>query len=400
MDRSNMSLMLLMNQTHSIHRLFMKDPREINFTSLEGGEYPMSADFSNTVDLNEFKVDQKYVDLVYNMGIELFNYDGILGISFLILFKFMRPNVKDIALFLYSEETQGSIKKSLQERTNFLSNFQIKESYDILQSYSSFFHFEDLGFLDSLQSYLASFVIENDPEKIDWFLRGFSKQYHRMIRRKLKTSQPLPDKQKFDTVEAVRMLAFTTVMLDIELHHSDRKPEEEDVDLDQIRKELHSNLAGINDGENFSQYFINNLFEEIQKEKLIKYIGHASANNRPKLSFKTVKFLVRAQRQSKKKKENIKEYLMYFAGPICFMVKFMGEKSFPKGLFMLNNTKLEQVNNKNVKFVPNKSKNQQNISFVKFKNNNPSFLSQKSEINLNLMNDNDFSRIKDYMSSI
>ncbi len=399
MDRSNMSMMLLMNQTHSVHRLFMKDPREINFTNLENETVPVSVDLSHMLDLADFKVDQKYCDLVYNMGIELFNYDGILGISFLMLFKFIRPNLKDVALFLYSEETQGSIKKSLQERTNFLGNLQLKECYEILQQYSSFFHFEDLRFIESLQTYLSSFVIENDPEKIDWILRGFAKQYYRMIRRKLKTQQVLPDNQKFDTVEAIRMLAFTTVMLDIELHHSDKKPEDEDLDLDQIRKELHSNLAGINDGENFSQYFINNIFEEIQREKLIKYVGHAGANHRPKFSFKTVKFLVRSQRQSKKKKENIKEYLMYFAGPICFMVKFLGEKSFPKGLFMLNNVKIEQAgnNSKSIKFAANKTKT---FSFIKFKNNGPSLVSQKSEISLNLMNDNDFSRIKDYMTSI
>jgi len=46
------------------------------------------------------------------MGIELFNFDGIKGLAFLMLFKLLRKNIKEVAFFLYKEETNMTFKKS------------------------------------------------------------------------------------------------------------------------------------------------------------------------------------------------------------------------------------------------------------------------------------------------
>jgi len=231
------------------------------FTNLDIEGIPIGSDQRNLVDLSSFKPSEKDSELLYKMGVELFNYDGLMGIAFMMLFKFVRISIKDIASFLYNEEANMPIKKNLHEITNIFTNTQIKEGLQLQQTYAGFFHFENMTFIEALRLYLSNFVIENDPEKIDWLLRGFSRQYFKTMKRMEKNSLSVPHKQKFETIEAIRMLAFTVVMLDLELNHTDPENVEEYPDYSQIRKELHSNLAGINDGENFSQIFINDILE-------------------------------------------------------------------------------------------------------------------------------------------
>jgi len=395
-ERSNISVFPLVNPTISIYKLFYKDPRETVLSKLD--EQTTGNIIGDFVDLSLFEIDEKYRDQLYKIGIELFNYDGTTGISFLILFKFLRQSVKDIALFLYSDETQGSIKKSLHERTNFLANLQIRECLEILQHYSAFFHFEDMGLLEALRLYLSCFIIENDPEKIDWLLRGFSRRYFRTMKKLVKNAQPLPNKQKFETIEAVRMLCFTLVMLDIEINHPD-KGAENPINYEEIRRELQCNLSGVNDGENFSPSFINNLFEEIKREKLIKYIGHNDVSNKAKLSFKFAKLMIRGSRNSKKNKDVQKDYLMYFAGPVCFVIKFLGDKSIPKGAFMLNGCSVSYAESKSpIRMTITKPENL--IPFVHFKNSGTTIVSFKQEFSINVTNLNDILRIKEHVKSI
>ncbi len=393
---ANISILPLVNPTISIYKLFYKDPKESILSKIDIDQVSIG---DHIVDLWLFEIEEKYKDMIYKLGIELFNYDGTMGLSFLILFKFIRQSVKDIALFLFSDETQGSIKKSLSERTNFLANVQVRECLDILQHFSAFFNFDEMTFIEALRLYLSGFVIENNPEKIDWLLRGFARRYFKMIRKLIKNAQPLPDKQKFETAEAVRMMAFTLVMLDIEINH-----QEKDTELpnyEDIRKELHVNLAGINDGENFNPNFINGMFEEIKREKLIKYIGHNDVNNKAKLSFKFARLMVRGFRNSKKTKNSQKEYLLYFSGPVCFVVKFMGEKSVPKGLFMLNGCKIDTTENgKSVKMIISKNDSQNLIPFVHFKSSGMTIINFKQEVGINLTSSNDVLRIKEHLKSL
>jgi len=54
----------------------------------------------------------------------------------------------------------------------------VKECKDLIQNYAGFYHFEGLQFFDALKNYLLDFKLDNDPEKIDWVLRGFAVKYY------------------------------------------------------------------------------------------------------------------------------------------------------------------------------------------------------------------------------
>lgn len=119
---SSVKSFLLFQPTISLLNLVQRDPKEIMFsfgdnTELEKNELQLQKlqyDFEKKLQIDEnlFKIDTRFTDSLYKMGIELFNYNGIYGLSFLILFKMLRKSVREIAFFLYKEETSMTYKKN------------------------------------------------------------------------------------------------------------------------------------------------------------------------------------------------------------------------------------------------------------------------------------------------
>jgi Sec7-like guanine-nucleotide exchange factor len=55
------------------------------------------------------------------------------------------------------------------------------------------------------------------------------------------------------------MLAYATVMLDLDIHSKNT----ESIDLKDLINEFQMNLKGINDGEDFSNEFVNSIIENV-----------------------------------------------------------------------------------------------------------------------------------------
>jgi len=392
---SNKSL-LLVQQNLSIHNLIQKNPQDLNIVSMSKDESP-NHEIKIIADTSPFKVDPRFNDALYKMGVELFNYDSLRGLSFLILFRQIKKHSRDIAFFLYKDEANMTIKKNPVEITQFLTNFRLKECQDILNHYAELFHFENLNFFDSLKGYLMDFMPNNDPEKIDWILRGFASRYFNKSKIAPKVNENTQSSESFETVEAVHMLSFAVVMLNIELHYSEESPLDDPAKLETIRKDFHINLSGINDGDNFPKSFINDIFEKSKKYKIIKLLNDLPNEKTKKVSFRSAKFSVKVHKNSKKVKNLIKDYFLYFSGPICFIVKLLENSNKPKSVFMLNNCVVKSFKHGSIQFTtanPNSV-----LNTAKFKNS-AVFIGTKQQYNFNLSNVEDFQRIENHLASL
>ena len=441
--KSSRSIFFVDQKSLSIYKLIQREGNNfgneltVNIPlSIEG---PLIRQDSNVYPL-QFKIDQKFYDEIYQMGIDLFNFDCLKGIEFLILFKMMRANPKDVANFLYRDENIKNLKKSQYEISQFLANINIKEINEILSYYADCFEFNNMSYITSLRSYLSNLILDNDPEKIDILLNAFAKKYFLSLasrnrvtklqqqqqqrvyeasievnkgdnsnktegikgEEKEKKSNKLSstntnNKEKFDTVEAVHMLSFATVMLDINLNHSKIKEEE----IEDIKKDFHLNLFGINDGENLSKTFVNSVFDSIQKFKLFKLCDYEilAAKSLKKLSFKNVKLLIKINKISKKNKNIIHDYTLNVTGPICFVVKTAELKSIPKHIINLMEVKLK-LNKQILTIAPINNKDNNGIFVAKFTNNGTIKIISKNEICYNLYNAIDFGKLDNYIKSL
>jgi hypothetical protein len=78
----------------------------------------------------------------------------------------------------------------------------------------------------------------NNPEKLDALLSEFSKRYFKKISEK--------EVIFFNSPEAINMLAFAVVMLDIDVQHNKNK------DLKDLIHDFQINIMGTNDGDDFN----------------------------------------------------------------------------------------------------------------------------------------------------
>ena len=454
--KSSKSMFFVDQKSISIYQLIKKEGVDNSPNDLEVLNIPSGMDGtlirqdSNVYPL-QFKMDKKFSDDIFQMGIDLFNFDCLKGIGFLILFKMIRAHPKDLAHFLYKDENLKNLKKNQYEISQFLANINIKEINDILAHYADCFEFNNMSYITSLRSYLANLILDNDPEKFDILLNAFAKKYFSSVvsanvnlnMNKISKQQKRPEeavvltvvnkgdsnnkkegskaeaqteeksdkkenksgfrssnKEKFDTVEAVHMLSFATVMLDINLNHSKTKVE----DFDVIKKDFQLNLFGINDGENLSKTFVNSVFDSVQKFKLFRLCDYEilAAKSSKKLSFKNLKLSIIANKTSKKNKNIVNDYTLNIAGPVCFIVKMIGLKSIPKHIINLIDVKLK-LNNQILAITPlnnNNNKGNNGVFVAKFNNDSTIKIISKNEICYNLYNPIDFGKLESYIKSL
>lgn len=388
----NLSASLMLIQPNiSISYLVLKNPQEVNFLELNRTE---KGEANTIVETAGFKVDPIYNDTIMKIGIELFNNNSLDGLAFLSLFNQLKLNTREVAEFLFNEELQASLKKNKPEISEFLANFQVRESQDILDHFASFLNFEGSSFIDSLKLYLSKMVLINDPEKIDWILRGFAKRYYKVAKKD--STKALKDFDKsFQTMEAVRMLAFATVMLNIDIHYS----ESTDLSAEKIkelRSEFHSNLSGLNDGESFNYNYINSIFECVKKTKIAVVVDKMTHKKSKVFSFRAVQITTKALRASSKNKSVTKQYMLCFFATACLIFRCEEGEYKPKCVFLLkgNNVKISKG-----QFSVTPGSEKQWFTIGKFKENCLVMTSKKS-LSFNFANVDDTPRIEAFLKTI
>eukprot|EP00941_MAST-03F_sp_MAST-3F-sp1_P003286 g3286.t1 len=121
------------------------------------------------------------------------------------VFKEENPSPAVVAKFLF-EKPQGLDPKVLGE---YLSEPPDKYPFNVavLQQFTKLFDFQDVEFVDAMRLFLNSFRLPGEAQKIDRLVEAMAKQYYKF--------SPGP----FADEDAIYVLAFSTIMLNTDLHN-------------------------------------------------------------------------------------------------------------------------------------------------------------------------------------
>ena len=358
------------------------------------------------------------------IGVDIFNYKAMNGISYMIFIKYIKNSPISIARFLHNQKNINDKKSDITQHwkrdktqiTSFLTNLNIKEILEVLNFYTESFIFGDMPFVSALKFFLNNFIIENDPEKIDILLYAFSKKYFKELR---KTKPPpsnenLKDKDKsvvydnqdyfrsiFQNFDAVHMLSFATIMLDIEIHHMRRK------DLENVIKEFNLNVKGLNDGENFPKEFIDSIIENVLTQNLIVLRGCEDKKEKENIRNKSLRVNIMKDADLvinvKKRRKNDKDFVflqLVMIENLGFIFKNCGEET-PVSIFILENCNVK-VKGMNFSYVANEKKTNKMIIYGKYNDyeNGTIEVKYKGTLEFLLMESSDAKKIVKYVENV
>ncbi|KAJ3359472.1 guanine nucleotide exchange protein for ADP-robosylation factor [Kappamyces sp. JEL0680] len=178
-------------------------------------------------------------------GIKRFNAKPKKGIQFLLETKCIESRTpREIAKFLL--ETDGLNKSMIGD---FLGEGE-EENIAIMHAFVEEFAFVDQGFVDSLRSFLQSFRLPGEAQKIDRFMLKFAEIY-------LKGN---PD--TFSSADTAYVLAYSVIMLNTDQHNAQVKRK-------MTKQDFLKNNRGIDGGKDIPEAFLGGIFDEIANNEII-----------------------------------------------------------------------------------------------------------------------------------
>ena len=199
---------------------------------------------SEIEDLKEL-LDQRRIKMIYNEAAGLFNNNPKEAFPFLQQKQLLsaQPTPKEIAVFL--RRAQGLDKKILGE-------YLVKpNNIEILREFFSAFKFSESTSIDSaLRQVLESFRLPGEAQQIDRIMECFSEIYYPSA------------KATFCSQDACYILAFSTLMLNTDLHNPQVKHKMTLPDF--IR-----NNRGINDGKDVNEEYLTQLYNSIKTREIV-----------------------------------------------------------------------------------------------------------------------------------
>jgi len=137
-------------------------------------------------------------------------------------------------------------------------------------AFVALFDFKELGFSGSLRTFLAKFRLPGEAQCIDRLMESFSTELYQQQQEK-PTSQPLEIEDEgvtvpnanFKSSDAVFRMAFSTIMLNTDLHNPGMK-EDKRMTLDEFIR----NNRGLNDEDDFPVDFLTFIYHDFQENEL------------------------------------------------------------------------------------------------------------------------------------
>jgi brefeldin A-resistance guanine nucleotide exchange factor 1 len=123
----------------------------------------------------------------------------------------------------------------------------------VRQAFVGRYDFSDMTFAAALRKFLSKFRLPGEAQCIDRIMESFSKELYRQQ----------GETSFFKSADAVFVLAFSTIMLNTDLHNPMIKQENR-MTLEQFVK----NNRGINDGEDLPEDFLVELYEQIKSKQI------------------------------------------------------------------------------------------------------------------------------------
>jgi guanine nucleotide exchange protein RalF len=124
-----------------------------------------------------------------------------------------------------------------------------EENKEALRAFTAQINFEGQSFVNGLRTFLKTFKLPGEAQKIDRLVESFSGAYCEQ------NPGVIADK------DAAYVLAFQTIMLNTDLHNPSIK-EPNKMTLDGLKR----NLRGTNNGENFNPQFLETIYNEIKAQ--------------------------------------------------------------------------------------------------------------------------------------
>ena len=123
---------------------------------------------------------------------------------------------------------------------------------EVLKEYVHTFDFSEMSFVKALRSFLGYFRLPGEAQCIDRLMEAFSK----------KLFFDLGVGKPFASSDAAFVLAFSTIMLQTDLHNQNVTTKR------MTREEFIRNNRGINDGESLPREYLEALYDEIKSKKI------------------------------------------------------------------------------------------------------------------------------------
>lgn len=199
------------------------------------------------------KVKQRKTAL--NNAIRQFNYKPKRGLKTLIQDGFIpSDSAQDIAKFFISNERLN--KKALGE---FLGEGD-QENIAIMHSFVDCMDFSKRRFVDALRSFLQSFRLPGEAQKIDRLMLKFAERYT--------TGNP----NAFANADTAYVLAYSVIMLNTDQHSDNVKNR-------MTPEDFIKNNRGINDNQNLPAEYLTQIFDEIAHNEIVLDTERENAAN-------------------------------------------------------------------------------------------------------------------------
>uniref|UniRef100_A0A8B9H507 Cytohesin 1 n=1 Tax=Astyanax mexicanus TaxID=7994 RepID=A0A8B9H507_ASTMX len=197
------------------------------------------ADIQNFESAEENKVLERGKQ--FSSGKKKFNMDPKKGINYLVGNSLLEWKAESIAEFLYKEEglNKTAIGDFLGEREEM--------HLQTLKAFVELHEFSDLNLVQALRSFLWSFRLPGEAQKIDRMMEAFATRYCDCNR------------DVFQSTDTCYILSFAIIMLNTSLHNPNVK------DKTTLERFISMN-RGINNGEDLPNELLTKLYESIRNE--------------------------------------------------------------------------------------------------------------------------------------
>ncbi|KAF8195926.1 sec7 guanine nucleotide exchange factor [Mycena galopus ATCC 62051] len=178
-------------------------------------------------------------------GIKKFNFKPKRGIQFLIDTGFIPSNSpQDVASFLLF--TDGLNKAMIGE---YLGEGD-EENVATMHAFVDTLEFKDLAFVDALRSFLQSFRLPGEAQKIDRFMLKFAERY-------IDANTQTP----FANADGAYVLAYSVILLNTDHYNPQVKKR-------MTKADFIKNNRGINDNADLPEQFLSDIYDEIASNEI------------------------------------------------------------------------------------------------------------------------------------
>ena len=192
----------------------------------------------------------------FRVGLNLFNTNPDIGIDYLVKQSFLELTPLSIAKFLF--QNQGLAKEMVGQ---YLGHTQSAFCMKVLSVFMEEFSFTSMRVDKALRQLLTYVKVPSDPEKIEKIMEVFGKRFNKCnpgFATKLQNS------------DSVLTLAFATILLNTDIHKTDKKMSE---------KEFVNSLKGADEKRDFDKALLKSIYKGVKKEAFSSGIDHVAQTN-------------------------------------------------------------------------------------------------------------------------